>query len=39
MLEKEAQDYWNLEISSIAEESVKGLTVTYEDKTTDLKEM
>ena len=37
MLEKEAQDYWNLEISSIAEESVKGLTVTYEDKTTDLK--
>lgn len=37
MLEKQAQDYWNLEISSIAEESVKGLTVTYEDKTRDLK--
>lgn len=36
ILEKQAQDYWNLEISSIAEDSVKGLTVTYENKTTEL---
>lgn len=37
ILGKQAQDYWNLEISSIAEDSVKGLTVTYEDKITELK--